>query len=337
VPDDWIFLRFEAIRLNDIDEGTVRGAGSTAAEPSRTLPSHPGVWSKAGVWALLLLGGGLWGVTFSLAKIATEGGAHPIGISLWQAIFGAVLLTAFDGARRRRLPLDGDHLRFYAACGVLGTAVPGTLYFYAAPHLPAGVLAVTVATIPMMTFVGALAARIDRMAAGRLLGIVLGIVAVAMIALPDSSLPEPGAAPWVLVALVAAACYAGENIVIALVRPGGSDAVTVLRGMLSAAALLLAPAVALTGSFVPIGWPPGAVEHSIFGMALINVISYGLFVYLVSRAGPLFASQLAYVVTLSGVIWGMLVFAETHSAWIWGAIVVMMAGLALVSPRREGA
>ena len=54
-------------------------------------------------------------------------------------------------------------------------------------------------------------------------------------------------------------------------------------------------------------------------------------------AGPLFASQTGYVVTLAGVIWGIYLFGETHSAWVWGSVVVMMLGLALVTPRRTDA
>jgi drug/metabolite transporter (DMT)-like permease len=287
------------------------------------------------LWAILLFAGVLWGATFSLARIATEGGAHPLGISLWQAVFGVILLTAVDGARRRWLPLDRPHLRFYVVCGLLGTAIPGTLYFYAAPHLPAGVLAVTIATVPMLTFAGALPFGLDRLAVGRVLGVVLGMVAVAMIAVPNTSLPDPSAAPWVLVAVLAAVCYSAENIAIALIRPQGSDAGTVLRGMLVLAVLILAPVVLVTGTFVPLTWPPGEVDLAMFAMAVINVVAYGLFVHLVGRAGPVFAAQLGYVVTLSGVVWGMAIFAEDHSSWIWGALAVMMVGLALVRPRRE--
>jgi drug/metabolite transporter (DMT)-like permease len=316
---------------------TAGGMNDPGMEPQGAvapLPARSGWRVHARTWGLLLFAGVIWGTTFSLAKIATEGGAHPLGISLWQAIFGAGLLIAFDWARRRRLPCDRSHLRFYLTCGLLGTAIPGTLYFYAAPRLPAGVLALTIATVPMLTFAGALAVRLERLALGRIVGVVLGIVAVAMIALPESSLPDPDSAPWILAAVAAAASYAGENIAIAVIRPGGTDSVTLLRGMLIAAAAMLVPVVAATGTFVIPAWPPGEVELAMFGMALINVVAYGLFVSLVSFAGPVFASQMAYVVTLSGVFWGILVFAEAHSPWIWGALAVMVAGLTLVNPRR---
>ena len=57
-----------------------------------------------------------------------------------------------------------------------------------------------------------------------------------------------------------------------------------------------------------------------------------MFFYTIKTAGPVFASQCAYIVTISGVLWGIVIFAEVHSIWVWLSVVVMMAGLALVTP-----
>ncbi|MCZ6859704.1 MAG: EamA/RhaT family transporter, partial [Alphaproteobacteria bacterium] len=48
-----------------------------------------------------------------------------------------------------------------------------------------------------------------------------------------------------------------------------------------------------------------------------------------------FASQAAYAVTLAGVLWGMALFGERHSPWIWLSLALMLAGLALVTPRKR--
>jgi drug/metabolite transporter (DMT)-like permease len=42
---------------------------------------------------------------------------------------------------------------------------------------------------------------------------------------------------------------------------------------------------------------------------------------------------MAYVVTLSGIVWGIAIFGEQHSLWIWAALAAMMAALILVTPR----
>ena len=106
-------------------------------------------------------------------------------------------------------------------------------------------------------------------------------------------------------------------------------------GMFLAATAMLAPVVIATGSFVALAWPWGPVEWSIVGMAAISAIAYSLYIYLIGWAGPVFASQLAYAVTLAGVLWGMALFGERHSSWIWLSLAMMLAGLALVTPRKR--
>ena len=48
----------------------------------------------------------------------------------------------------------------------------------------------------------------------------------------------------------------------------------------------------------------------------------------------MFASQVAYVVTGSGVALGMLIYDERHSPWVWAALALMFAALALIRPKR---
>ena len=283
-------------------------------------------------WAILLFGGAIWGITFSLAKIATSNGAHPLGLALWQSVFGSTFAFLYVTCRRRRLPLDGTHIVFYLICGLLGTAIPGTLYFYSADQVPAGVLSIIIALVPIMSFAISALFGLDRLSPLRITGVILGLVAIVMMAAPETSLPEPGLTPWILLAVLASACYATENNYIALKRPGQTDAMTILCGMFMMAALVLAPIVWSTGTFVPLSSPFGTVELCVATMAAINVVSYGMFIHLVTMTGPVFASQMAYPITISGVIWGMIIFGEQHSVWIWGALVVMLLGLTLVKP-----
>lgn len=284
-------------------------------------------------WLLLIVTGGVWGITFSLAKLVTEAGAHPIGISWWQAVIGAGLVLAYSLVRRTLPPFTKRHVIFYLVCGAIGTAIPGTLFFYAAPHIPAGVISITLAIVPMVTLALAVPLGLDQLKISRILGIFLGIVAVLMIVGPETSLPKPGMTFWVVLCLIASVCYASENLWIAIRRPEGSDAFSILAGMLTMAAVFLTPVVFAADAFVPLVKSWGVVELTIVAMAVINATCYGIFIHLVTISGPVFASQAAYIVTLSGVFWGIVIFSEQHSWWIWGALVVMMAGLTLVKPK----
>ncbi len=283
-------------------------------------------------WLIIFVGGVAWGVTIALAKIVTADGAHPLGIALWQGILGGATVLAYTFARKIMPPLDRAHIEFYIVCGLFGTALPGSLFFYAADHLPAGVMAIVIAIIPMMSFAIAAALGIDRISAFRLLGVALGLAAIVMMIAPETSLPEPGLVPWLLLVVAASLSYAIENNYIAIRIPPETHPITLLCGMFVAAGIMMAPIVAATGTFVPFTSLLGTVELGIIAMTAINVFCYGMFIHLISLTGPVFASQMAYAVTISGVIWGIVIFGEEHSPWIWGALIVMLAGLALVKP-----
>jgi drug/metabolite transporter (DMT)-like permease len=312
-------------------------AGDAWAEPLPAAYAAPGPAARSGLWpfVLLLVMGIVWGSTFSLAKIATEGGAHPLGLSLWQGLLGGVILLIVCLLRRRAPILNWHYAGFYLICGLLGTVLPGTLFFYAAPHVPAGILSITVATVPILTYAMTLPLRVERLSAGRVAGILLGMLSVVLLVAPASSLPSRDMVPWVLVAILASAFYAAENLFVALRRPAGSDVLALVAGMLFMAALVLAPIVWATGTYVPLGLPWGPVEWSVVAMTVANAIAYSLFVWVISMAGPVFASQTAYTVTIAGVLWGMAVFGERHSLWIWASLAVMLAGLALVTPKAK--
>ena len=121
----------------------------------------------------------------------------------------------------------------------------------------------------------------------------------------------------------------------ALRRPAGSDPAATVGAMLLMASVVLVPVVLATDTFVPMGFPWGAVEWAVIGMMAVNALSYSVFYYLIQIAGPVFATQMAYVVTIAGVAWGIVIFGEQHSLWIWAALGLMLAGLALVTPRGQ--
>jgi drug/metabolite transporter (DMT)-like permease len=86
------------------------------------------------------------------------------------------------------------------------------------------------------------------------------------------------------------------------------------------------------GVGVPVFWVLTPAALAIATIALFNALAYMMYFYTIRTAGPVFASQCAYIVTISGILWGIVIFSEVHTIWVWLSVVVMMAGLALVTP-----
>ena len=65
-----------------------------------------------------------------------------------------------------------------------------------------------------------------------------------------------------------------------------------------------------------------------------SVLAYFLFFEILRMVGAVQFSVTAYVITLTGIGWGILFFAETHSLWIWAAVAFIFTGLALVTAKQ---
>jgi drug/metabolite transporter (DMT)-like permease len=287
-------------------------------------------------WTVLLIMGLAWGLSFSFGKIAATGGAHPLSISLWQCWTASVLLIGIACGQRRRVSLTAKLSGFYIVIALLGLVIPTALFYYAASRVSAGVLSISVAIVPILTFLGSAAYGLEKVAIGRMTGVALGLLAIVLLIAPTESLPDRSQLPWVLLALISAVCYATLNMVLTLKTPPGANRFMVTCGMFVAASLIMVPIVFLTGSFTPLNWPWGPVEWAMIGLGVISATAYTLYFHLIDRAGPVFTSQVANLVTLCGVLWGMIIFGEQHSAWIWLSLATMMVALAMVAPRAKG-
>ena len=69
-------------------------------------------------------------------------------------------------------------------------------------------------------------------------------------------------------------------------------------------------------------------------LGVIEAICFSLQMYLITRSGAVFASQVGYIVTISGVIWGIIIFNETHSSLVFISLILVLMGLLLVNPKK---
>ena len=296
------------------------------------------VQSPKSVWLLviLLLTGLGWGLTISLATIATASGIDPLTVALWAALAGALMLSVVLLACGKRPAMDGPHLRFYLVTGFLGTAFPHALSFYAAIHLPAGVRAIVFALIPMITLVLSIGLAMEKANARRFTGILLGLLAMLVMFLPGAQVPLPGQVFWTLVSLAAATSYAVENVYISLKRPAELEAVTALWGMTVAGTCMLLATLWLADAPYLLPFDASTAELAILLMAVVHLGAYAGLLYMLSHGGVVFASQVSYIVTPAAVMWGVVLLSEEISLSIVLALVLIMAGLALIKPRRKG-
>lgn len=289
---------------------------------------------QIGLTFVLIGLGALWGLSQPLVKIAVTGGYEPLGMVFIQMFVATLVLGGIQVRRLGRLPINKRTVVFWVMIALVGTIIPNSASYEALKTIPSGIYSVLIATIPMMSFPIALALRNEAFSVRRLFGLIVGLAGVLCIVVPDASLPERAMLAAIPLALAAPFCYALEGNLVARFGTAGMDAIQVMFGASAIGALIALPLAINAGQLSLPSTPFDTPDYALVLASIIHAFVYCIYVWMVGRAGPLFAAQVSYWVTGFGVLWSMLLLGERYAGWVWLAIALMAVGLSLVQPRR---
>jgi len=284
---------------------------------------------------LLLVYCGLgWGAAIAIAKVATQGGVHPLGYVFWVAIIAALILTGI-GLVRGSLPnVTMAHIRYYIIIGGLRIVCANVVWYTVVKYVPAGALAVVLGLTPIFTYAIGLTMRTETFAVVRALGLSFGFLGVIFFIVPNESLPDRSMIPWLVFGLLAPFTYSLANILIERLRPATGSSLSLTTGMVWFGAIVMLPVTLLTGSFHVPSFPLTTPDIAVFGHALISGMAFFALFEMIRLSGPTYASQLNYLVTLTGVLSGILFFNETPTWWVWAGTALVIVGVSMVDRKR---
>lgn len=280
--------------------------------------------STASLLRLLALSA-IWGSSFLFMRIAAPL-LGPVPLIAGRVSLAALFLTVMQLARPRRLDLGPNAVHFLIL-GLLNSALPFVLFATAAGTLSASLLAILNATAPIW---GAVVTSLWSRALPRpaaLLGLVLGIVGVAVLVRFDPSSLREGADRAIALGLMASLCY-GIATTYARSAPR-IDAFANALGSMWAATLWMAPAVPFFGH--PTALSTTLVIAVLALGILCSGIAYLLYFRLIADIGPAPALTVTFLVPVFGILWGHL-FLNEPVGWdtLVGALIVI-SGTALVT------
>jgi drug/metabolite transporter (DMT)-like permease len=265
--------------------------------------------------------GAIWGASFLFMRIAApDVGAAPL-VEL-RMVLGALTLLPFLWRERARIPtMPWARL---TGIGLLNSAAPFLLYAWASQHAPAGISAITNATVVMFAALFAWTLYGERIGLHRALGLVAGFIGVAVLA--SGRVAGESVWPAALAGLFGALLY---GLSVNLIRHHLRE----LPASATAGATLLGPAL-LTAPFAAAYWPQHHVAaRSWAAAALLGVLctgaAYVIYYRLIHRIGAPRAAAVTYLIPLFGVLWAWLVLGEplTPTMAVSGALI--LGGVAL--------
>lgn len=273
----------------------------------------------------------IWGLGPSIVKFVAQADVPPLGLVFWQTLVAGCLLLVVCLALRLPVGFDRRFIRYYLVMGVVGVALPNTNMVLVMRDLPVGLMGVIIITSPVITYLAALAIRLERFVAMRAGGVVLGFLGAAVLVLPEGSLPSPDLLPLALLAFLTPTLWALTNVFAEVARPKEGNIVSLAMGTMFAGAAGALVASLATDSFHPIWVDPGPEAAMIVAFGVLTMGAFTLYYTIVKMAGAVYLAQIGYLIPLWGVVWGAWFYDEVPSVWLWAAMALIFAGVGLVN------
>jgi drug/metabolite transporter (DMT)-like permease len=283
----------------------------------------------------------IWGSSFLFIKVSVVE-LHPVYVTLGRVALGAATMLLLVVILRDRLPCGWRIWGHLVVAGVIGVALPFTLFGYGEQRIPSLLAGIWNATTPLVALpLAALVFRTEQFTLRKAAGIALGFGGVLLVL---GVWRGVGGAVLTgqLMCFGAAGCY---GVAIPYLRrfvtTQRSSGLALVAGQMVAATAVMAVVAPLTGGPAPVVTRlPADVIGS---MAALGVLGTG-FAFLIHYrnirlVGASAASLVTYLVPLFAVLAGVLVLGEPLAWYQPVGTLVVFSGIAIMQgvpvPRRR--
>lgn len=298
------------------------------------MPSPTYRTVTAAEWGLLLTLSLLWGGSFFFTGVALRE-LPPLTLVLLRVGLAAAILNLLVPALGLRMPRAPRIWAAFLGMGLLNNALPFCLIVWGQTHIASGLAAILNATTPLWGVLVAHALTADeRLNAGRLSGVLLGLVGVAVMVGP-ALLAGLGADLLAQLAVVAAAMsYAFAGVFGRRFTRTGVPPLATAAGQVTASTLLLLPIALAVDRPWALAMPGGATWAAVAGIATLSTaLAYVLFFRILATAGATNLMLVTFLIPVSAILLGALVLGERLDPRHFAGMALIGAGLAAIDGR----
>lgn len=280
--------------------------------------------------ARLFLLAALWGGSYLLIRIAVPVLGVFFTMSL-RVILAAFVLIVYIWMTQRSFKLE-NRWRSYFLLGLLNNVIPFVLIAIAVVNLNASIAATLNATTPLFTAIVAAIWLKEELTGQKILGLLLGIVGVAIL-VGWSPLPlSPAVIVGGILALFAALSYA-IAAVYARRQFVTSKPSNTTMGQLIGSSVLLLPVVFVS---VPAKIPPIGILLAILTLAIFcTTFAYLLYFQLISSTGATRSATVTFLIPVFSLLFGHLFLGEPVNAGLILGLLIILFSVWLVLGTRK--
>ncbi|MGR5259393.1 DMT family transporter [Vibrio astriarenae] len=259
--------------------------------------------SASSFFRLVLLAS-IWGGSFLFTRIAanTFGPAFLIEFRVGFALISLFVVSLY---LKKRLAFS-PHKKHFFTLGLLNTALPFTLFAYAAQTLNASTLSILNSTAAIWGAIIAFFWHKTRLTRTGGVGLLIGIIGVGILVGIDGARIGAHSIPAIIAGIMAAFCY---GLATNYTKTAPSiESFDNAHGSMWAATLWMIPLL----FFMPMRGQPTPIEWT--SVVLLGVVctgyAYLLFFRLVTDEGAASALSVTFLIPMFGILWGYLFLDE---------------------------
>ena len=261
-------------------------------------------------WCLLLALALLWGGSFFFVGVAVQT-LPPLTIVTLRVGLAAVALHVLRRVVGQRLS-TGHLWADFVGMGLLNNVIPFSLIVWGQTHIASGLASILNATTPVFAVVLAHVLTPDeKMTGNRLLGVLVGLVGVAVLIGPDTLTGLGGHVAAQGACLVAALSYALAGIFGRRFKRRGVPPLATAAGQVTASTVVLVPLALAVDRPWQLALPGVEVWTAIVGLALLSTaLAYVLYFRILATAGATNLLLVTFLIPVSALLLGSLVLGE---------------------------
>jgi drug/metabolite transporter (DMT)-like permease len=284
------------------------------------------------VWLILC---GIWGSTWLFIKIGLRD-LPPLTFAGIRFVLASLLLSLLILARGVRWPRSRKDWLLIAIVGILQFSLNYGLVFWGEQHIPSGLAAVLQSTFPVFGLVIAhLYLPFERLTIGKVAGVLLGVLGVAIIFSHELSIAGDMALLGSIALVLSAFFGAYGNVLVKAYAREVDPQVLAAGQMLCGFPPLLLLGIATEGSPLRFHWTAMAVVSLAYLVIIGSMVAFALYYWLVRHMDVTNTMLIALVTPVVAVVLGLIVLHEKLNWRLFAGGACIICGLGFIVLRKQ--
>ena len=277
---------------------------------------------------LLIILSAIWGSAFIAIKISVQF-INPISIASLRLIIASLFLLTIFFYKKYVFNLSIRSIIFITLIGIIGNIIPFFLINWSEQFIQSNTTALLLSVAPIFTLILApFLTKDDNFTLLKFVSIIIGLIGVFFIigfgSISDFNDSESQFIPKLAI-IIAAMGYVLSSILAYNLKD--IDTMTLTTFVITAAAIISIPFMIYAELFYPSSFNSMSFLTILYLGLFPTAIAFQLRFHIISKAGPIFLSYVAYLIPAFGILWGYIFLKEKITFSIGIGVILILIGV----------